>query len=233
MKNKKPRAYIPIYAFAAAWIVCAFFIPMYTLAGLAGSAAVSAAAAVVAYYTAGFILSKRPAKAEPEPEPVKKEEPALSPEVQAIIDDGKRAMKQMGRLYSSIKNNDVRKRINELMRVSDKIVQDAVDDPSDVPQIRKFLDYYLPTTIKLLNAYDRMSDQGIEGSNLSKSMSSIEDMLDTAIDAFKKQLDSLFANQALDIETDISVMNQMLAREGLSDDDADTIIKAARSGKTE
>lgn len=233
MKNKKPRAYIPIYAFAAAWIVCAFFIPMYTLAGLAGSAAVSAAAAVVAYYTAGFILSKRPAKAEPEPEPVKKEEPALSPEVQAIIDDGKRAMKEMGRLYSSIKNNDVRKRINELMRVSDKIVQDAVDDPSDVPQIRKFLDYYLPTTIKLLNAYDRMSDQGIEGSNLSKSMSSIEDMLDTAIDAFKKQLDSLFANQALDIETDISVMNQMLAREGLSDDDADTIIKAARSGKTE
>ena len=142
-------------------------------------------------------------------------------------------MKEMVRLYCSIKNNDVRKRINELMRVSDKIVQDAVDDPSDVPQIRKFLDYYLPTTIKLLNAYDRMSDQGIEGSNLSKSMSSIEDMLDTAIDAFKKQLDSLFANQALDIETDISVMNQMLAREGLSDDDADTIIKAARSGKTE
>ena len=233
MKNKKPRAYIPIYAFAVAWIVCAFFIPMYTLAGLAGSAAVSAAAAVVAYYPAGFILSKRPAKAEPVPEPVKKEEPALSPEVQAIIPAGKRAKKEMGRLYSSIKNNDVRKRINELMRVSDKIVQDAVDDPSDVPQIRKFLDYYLPTTIKLLNAYDRMSDQGIEGSNLSKSMSSIEDMLDTAIDAFKKQLDSLFANQALDIETDISVMNQMLAREGLSDDDADTIIKAARSGKTE
>ena len=47
MKNKKPRAYIPIYAFAAAWIVCAFFIPMYTLAGLAGSAAVSAAAATL------------------------------------------------------------------------------------------------------------------------------------------------------------------------------------------
>ena len=64
-------------------------------------------------------------------------------------------------------------------------------------------------------------------------MSSIEDMLDTAIEAFKKQLDSLFANQALDIETDISVMNQMLAREGLSDDDADVIIKTARSGNSD
>lgn len=206
---------------------------MYTLGGLVGSVAISAAVAVVAWYTAKMILARKPAEPEPEPDPVKKEEPALSPEVQAIIDDGKRAIKEMGRLYTSIKNNDIRRRINELMRISDKIVQDAVSDPSDVPQIRKFLDYYLPTTIKLLNAYDRMSDQGIEGENLSKSMSSIEDMLDTAIEAFKKQLDSLFANQALDIETDISVMNQMLAREGLSDDDADVIIKTARSGNSD
>jgi 5-bromo-4-chloroindolyl phosphate hydrolysis protein len=194
--------------------------------------AISVAAAVAAYYAAAALLRKK-AASQPEPEPVKKEEPKLSPEVQAIIDDGKLAMKEMGRLYSSIKDPGVRKRINELMRVSDKIVQDAVDDPSDVPQIRKFLDYYLPTTIKLLNAYDRMSAQGIEGANLSKSMSSIEDMLDTAIEAFKKQLDSLFANQAMDIETDISVMNQMLAREGLSDEGADVIIKAARSGNSD
>ena len=128
----------------------------------------------------------------------------------------------------------VDERINELMRVSDKIVQDAIDDPSDVPDIRKFLDYYLPTTIKLLHAYDRMSGQGIEGENLSKSMDSIEEMLDTAVDAFKKQLDSLFEDQALDIETDISVMNRMLEREGLTgDDEQDTIIKAARGGQNQ
>lgn len=232
MKNNKPKAFVPIYGFTLAFAACAFFLPMYTLTGLAASVAISIAAAVAAYYIAALVLRKKAASMpEPEPGPVKKDEPKLSPEVQAIIDDGKRAMKEMGRLYSSIREPGVRKRINELMRVSDKIVQDAVDDPSDVPQIRKFLDYYLPTTIKLLNAYDRMSDQGIEGANLTKSMQSIEGMLDTAIEAFKKQLDSLFANQALDIETDISVMNQMLAREGLSDDGADTIVKAARSGK--
>ncbi len=78
------------------------------------------------------------------------------------------------------------------------------------------MNYYLPTTIKLLNAYDRMSAQGIEGENLDKSMKSINDMLDTVIVAYKKRLDSLFANQALDIETDIEVMNTMLAREGLA-----------------
>ena len=79
------------------------------------------------------------------------------------------------------------------------------------------MNYYLPTTIKLLNAYDRMDSQGIEGENIDKSLKSITEMLDAAISAYKKQLDSLFANQALDIETDIAVMNAMLNREGLSD----------------
>jgi hypothetical protein len=60
-----------------------------------------------------------------------------------------------------------------------------------------------------------MSAQEIEGENISGSMTRIEDMLDTAVTAYKKQLDSLFANQALDIETDIEVMNGMLAKEGL------------------
>ena len=116
----------------------------------------------------------------------------------------------------SIKDPEVRTKINELMRITDKIKQDAIEDPSDIPQIKKFMNYYLPTTIKLLNAYDRMSSQGIEGENLDKSMKNINEMLDAAIEAFKKRLDSLFENQALDIETDIAVMNQMLAREGLS-----------------
>jgi 5-bromo-4-chloroindolyl phosphate hydrolysis protein len=116
----------------------------------------------------------------------------------------------------SIKDPEVRQKINELMRITDKITQDAITDPSDIPQIRKFMNYYLPTTIKLLNAYDRMSSQGIQGENLDKSMKNINEMLDQAIVAYKKRLDSLFENQALDIETDIEVMNTMLAREGLS-----------------
>ena len=70
----------------------------------------------------------------------------------------------MGRLYMSIKDTDVRGKINEIMRVTDKIVQDAISDPSDIPQIKKFMNYYLPTTIKLLNAYDRMGAQAPRGS---------------------------------------------------------------------
>ena len=152
-----------------------------------------------------------------QPKPAAQKKPSYPPEVQAVVDEGRRAHAELEHLYATIPNLTVKGKIRELINVSDKIIEDAVNDPSDVPQIKKFLDYYLPTTIKLLNAYDRMGAQGIEGDNISGTMQSIEEMLDTAVAAYKKLLDSLFANQALDVETDIEVMNTLLKREGLAE----------------
>ena len=185
-----------------------------------------AAAAGLAYLILGGRAKRQEKKRAKEQRQKEKLEPgartaaaakkSYGPEIDPIIQEGNRALSEMGRLYMSIKDPEVRQKINEIMRITDKIMQDAIADPSDIPQIRKFMNYYLPTTIKLLNAYDRMSSQGIGGENLDKSMQSINDMLDAAIEAYKKQLDTLFENQALDIETDIEVMNTMLAREGLA-----------------
>ena len=217
-KNKKKKAVKAIYGFTVAWIIAAAFLPLYRIWGLLLAAAVSA---FVAYLLGRSSAQKennagreQAAKSSASPERVEKK--SYGPEIDPIVEEGNRALSEMGRLYMSIKDAEVRKKINELMRITDKITQDAIADPSDIPQIKKFMNYYLPTTIKLLNAYDRMSAQGIEGENLDKSMKSINEMLDAAIEAFKKRLDSLFEDQALDIETDIKVMNTMLAREGLS-----------------
>lgn len=217
-KNKKKKAVKAIYGFTVAWIIAAAFLPLYRIWGLLMAAAVSA---FVAYLLGRSSVQKennagreQVSKSAAAPERVEKK--SYGPEIDPIVEEGNRALSEMGRLYMSIKDTEVRKKINELMRITDKITQDAIADPSDIPQIKKFMNYYLPTTIKLLNAYDRMSAQGIEGENLGKSMKSINEMLDAAIEAFKKRLDSLFEDQALDIETDIKVMNTMLAREGLS-----------------
>ena len=235
-----------IYSFLLTWIFLSFFFPLYRLWGLV---AVGGICAAVAYfvgksagksekgYTAEETVREAPrAKPAEAPAPAvepqrtservgaagagrKAEKKSYGPEIDPIVEEGNKALSEMGRLYMSIKDPEVRGKINELMRITDKIVQDAIVDPSDIPQIKKFMNYYLPTTIKLLNAYDRMSSVGVEGENLDRSMKNINDMLDAAIEAFKKRLDSLFENQALDIETDIEVMNQMLAREGLTGSD--------------
>lgn len=227
----------PICVFIVIMLLCGVAVPIKGLAGLLISVCVSAAAAAAAAAIIKSAASRDVTKKgahevskDKNKAGGQKAEPSRGSEIDAIINEGKTAMKEMGRLYSSIESPEIRSRINELMYVSDKIVRDAIDDPSDVPQIKKFLNYYLPTTIKLLNAYDRMSDQGVRGENLSRSMDSIEKMLDTSIEAFKKHLDSLFANQAMDIEADINVMNQMLAREGFGGGGYDDIIHNAAVG---
>lgn len=231
MRRKRRRGIGPVGTIVLIWVIFAFILPVLRLSG----GLIAAGLAIMASVWAANALRRKAEKRKDEqtaipvqytevtPEPEKsatQEAPAAepspySPEVQAVIQEGRTALKEMGRLYASIPNPEIRSRINELMSVSDKIIRDAIDDPADVPQIRKFLDFYLPTTIRLLNAYDRMSAQEFGGENITGSMQRIEEMLDTTIAAYKKQLDALFANQAADIQMDIDTMNTMLAREGL------------------
>ncbi len=224
--NVKPVGHI--YVFAGVWAVVAVSMPVHTLAGIIGAAVIAGLAALFTKPFFAYKLKKKIASQPPQFEHATKpqaeaakeaDKVSYGSEIDAIIEEGKTAQREMGRLYGSIKNQDVRNKINKIMEISDKIVQDAIHDPSDVPQIQRFLSYYLPTTIKLLNAYDRMGNQGVKGENITSSMGRIEDMLDAAIEAYEKQLDSLFANQALDIETEIQVMNSMISREGLGKTD--------------
>ena len=209
----------PLYGFGLSFAGLAAALPMQKLWAILLTAAVSG---LIAFLLGRSSAKKEQKKQQEELKKAREQAKAAAPkksygpEIDPIIAEGNRALSEMGRLYMSIKDVEVRKKINEIMRITDKITQDAIADPSDIPQIKKFMNYYLPTTIKLLNAYDRMSSQGIEGETLDRSMKNINEMLDQAIVAYKKRLDSLFENQALDIETDIEVMNTMLAREGLS-----------------
>ncbi len=247
--NRRRSGLRPIYSFLITWIIFSAFFPLYEIWGLL----LALGAGLGAAYLFGRASAKNEAAAQTATEAPKTEQKkttyqqvqekakeqaqaaarkkSYGPEIDPIVEEGNKALAEMGRLYMSIKDTDVRGKINEIMRVTDKIVQDAISDPSDIPQIKKFMNYYLPTTIKLLNAYDRMSAQGIEGENLDKSMKSINEMLDDAIDAYKKMLDSLFANQALDIETEIDVMNTMLAREGLSGEKDFQVAASGQGGR--
>ena len=147
------------------------------------------------------------------------EEPETTgnPEIDALLREGELAEKEFKRLKDSIRVASIKMKIDELMMVTGKIFADLKEDPADYPQVKRFANYYLPTTLKLLNTYDRLCMQEVSGQNISETMKRIEDALDTTIQAYKKQLDALFENQAIDIETDITVMEGMLKKNGLSD----------------
>ena len=135
----------------------------------------------------------------------------------ALIKERDRAVSEMRRLNDNIPDPRLSQQIDHLEEVTGKIVDQVVSQPKKLPQIRRFMDYYLPTTLKLLNAYDRMDAAGVSGSNIDGTKAKIEDIMGTICAAFDKQLDALYGEEALDISTDIAVLENLLAQEGLGD----------------
>jgi len=136
-------------------------------------------------------------------------------DVDRMIVDKNLAIQEMKRLDTNIVDPHISEQIVHLQEVTDKIVSYVVEHPDKKKQVRRFFNYYLPTTIKLLDAYDRMDETGISGMNIDGTKGKIEAMMDTAVSAYDKQLDALYGEEALDISTDITVMENLMKSEGL------------------
>ena len=160
-----------------------------------------------------LVVSERP----PEPTPA----PAPKPEKQTDMperDQYQKILDELRRVNDAIPDEEMSDKISRLEAVSAKIFEQARTDPDKLPQMRKFMDYYLPTSLKLLSTYAELDNQGVEGENISESKRRIELTMDTLVKAFENQLDRLFASDALDVSTDIDVMQNMLRADGLTDD---------------
>lgn len=155
----------------------------------------------------------------PAPEPKKpRKAKAAKPAAAQEKDEYQKILDELRRVNDEIPDEEMTDKISRLEAVSTKIFEQAKADPEKLPQMRKFMDYYLPTSLKLLNTYAELDKQGIEGENISESKHRIEQTMDTLVKAFENQLDRLFASDALDVSTDIDVMQNMLRADGLTDD---------------
>lgn len=155
----------------------------------------------------------------PAPEPKKpRKAKAAKPAAAQEKDEYQKILDELRRVNDEIPDEEMTDKISRLEAVSTKIFEQAKADPEKLPQMRKFMDYYLPTSLKLLNTYAELDKQGIEGENISESKHRIEQTMDTLVKAFETQLDKLFASDALDVSTDIDVMENMLRADGLTGD---------------
>lgn len=206
------RRAAPVYIAAAVFAVYALIFPLYKLWHFLLAAAVTAAAWLLAEKLIKPVVEYVPV---PEPEP----EPPVShgAEADAVLAEAKTARLEMEALAAAIGDPAVTEKIEALCSLSDRIAQDILDDPADAREIQKFQRYFLPSTIGLLHAYDRMGRS--QGENAAKSREKIAQMLDTEIRAFQKQLDALYKNDAMDVDANIRVMQALLEREGLLEQD--------------
>ena len=143
----------------------------------------------------------------------------LPEELRAVIAEGREYIRQMREANDAIPGEDISKKLTRLELIIDKIFTHVEKHPEQTDELHKFMNYYLPTTLKLVNAYREFDEQPVQGENIRKAKQEIEDTLDTIISAFEKLFDSMFEDAAMDISTDISVLETMLAQEGLTERD--------------
>ena len=215
--TRKPVA--PFYAVAVLWVAYGLLVPLYAplhYVLLAAASAVVFFAVNAICKNAGTVGGAQQAAPKAAEKP-KEEESTGNPELDKMLKDGRLAIQEMKRLDDNIADPGISADIVRLEQVSQKIFDEVKRDPKKLPQIRRFMDYYLLTTLKLLNSYDRMSAAGVSGENIDSTLAKVEGMMRTVVAAFEKQLDSLYGSEALDISTDITVLETMMAREGLTD----------------
>ena len=232
-KEQKKRSVLPIYAIGAVWLL--YRDKLSTFRGIVSCAIVSA----IVYGILRIVLrgkktqdkpeeaaqaqpvqpqpapEKRP-EPKPEPEP-QKEDDTLSPELKSVIHQGETSIKTIRRLNDEIPDERMSAQIDLIERLTAQIFDSVRQKPEKLGQIRQFLNYYLPTTIKLMEQYVQLQNQNVKTENIDEGMQKIEGLLDKVIVAFRRQLDALYEADVVDITADIRVMEQMMAGEGLTE----------------
>lgn len=136
--------------------------------------------------------------------------------LEAVIAEGRGWVRKIREANDALPGQEISEKLLQLETVTGKIFACVERHPEKLPEIRRFMNYYLPTTVKLVISYQEFENQPVQGENIRNTKQEILDILDTVNNAFASLLDSLFQNDAIDISADISVLKTMLAQEGLT-----------------
>ncbi len=210
---KKQRSVVPVYLIALFWAFGGFVVRIHRPAQFIGWAVGS-----IALFCIGRMIWKdrEIIVEEPEEQAQPEVEEDEDKEIRALRVERDYAINEMRRLNDNIKDVVISQQIDRIEYTTGRIFGYVLEHPEKKSQIRRFLNYYLPTTIKLLNSYDRLDNVGISGTNIDGAMGHIEELMRTVVQAFERQLDALYQGEAMDINAEIQVLESMLHGDGLS-----------------
>ena len=142
-------------------------------------------------------------------------EPETDQEIPAD-DNATATLRHIREVNDAIADPLMTEKIDKIEELTGKIFKLLDERPEKSGELRSFMNYYLPQTLKILENYAKLEAQGIEGENITEAKAKIEGMMDKMVDGYETQLDKLFANDVLDISADLKVMEQMMEKDGLA-----------------
>ena len=207
-------------ASGAVFFVFAMLLPMYRLWALLTALLIAIAVLVV--------LERARAKqvaAMPVVTPVRQR----TEEISKLLDAGR---DQLHTLQSQIRSDKVGQHVESMAGTLQKLADNLEQNPKDRGKIRKVAVHYVPMITELVKNYINLEQQGIDGSNISATMASIESGLEKIDESLKQYLDDMFEDDKMSIETDITVLRQLMNKdaEGVNKMNFDDILKETNGG---
>ena len=135
--------------------------------------------------------------------------------VDSLVEKGQEMLREIRHENELIPDEKLSAQMEQLDDVANRIFHTVAEHPGKAPQIRRFMDYYLPTTLKMLQGYRKMDERQVSGTEADATRSQIRQAMDVVLKAFDKQLHALYQDDMLDLSTDIDVMEAMLKQDGL------------------
>ena len=150
------------------------------------------------------------------------------PEVDALLEKGREMIAQIREENDRIPDASLSEKLEKLENLVAEVFRAVYDKPARAPQIRKFMDYYLPTTLKMVRGLRTLDERGVTGREAQEARRRISDALDVVLQGCQRMLDNLYRDDVLDLTTDIDVLEQMLKRDGLTESDLERAAAQAR-----
>lgn len=220
--DQKKKSVLPTYVFGISWL---FFTIVFdwgmfrclVVAGALSWLVKSIMKRKKSYKDEAPLKEERTLKSK-EPEPPKEETKGTgNPELDAVLLFGRTSVQRLQQINDDIPDYKVSAQLKQIEILTASVFDQVEKKPDKLKEVRQFMNYYLPTTIKLLEQYVQLQNVGLKGENIGSGMQQIEEMLDKVIVAFQKQLDGMFERDVVDITADIQVMEQMMAAQGLTE----------------
>ena len=143
----------------------------------------------------------------------------VNPELNAMIQEGQAYICKLHELNDIIPEEVISEKMDRMEGLLKEIFKRLEEDPTQMSQMHKLMNYYLPTTITLLQSYSEFDDISAPGTDIIKAKAEIEKTVDIINEAFTELLNKLFQATVFDVTTDAQVLQTMLAKEGLTKND--------------
>ena len=140
-------------------------------------------------------------------------------EIGSTIKIGRNYIEQIKAVRNELYREEIAIKLDKLVNIGNQILNYVEKNPKKTQEVNKFINHYLPITIKLINSYKDLNNQVVQGDNIKNAKIEIEKSIDLINKSFENLLDDLFEDVVLDISTDISVLKTLFKQEGLTEDD--------------